>query len=306
MRGVWTGGKPIGSVRRRRVKDGDVEYHVDIEKKDGTTDTTSFFESDYGSEAKARRAAVEFHKKRAAALGGLLLNQYYIVESPHNSNAQHYAVVDLSSVRDILAGKQPDKHRVMTCNLFNIAIVERYLWQLKSGMAVCTDSRFYDADGGGDGGGGGGDGARDAEVLRAGIIYFHNMAIPDVRFDEGYRVVHKDRNRPLDNRVENLSVLDRSSYLGVKMECRGEEGREYWRTTWREDGKPYVRSFSVKKYGNENAKIMAQDVARAISIQKCDGLSSSSSSKGVMDVMADPHNVWKKDKRKRQSDSDDG
>lgn len=292
MRGVWTGGKPMGSVTRRKAKDGDVEYQFEIEKKDGTTESKSFMASEYGSDRAAFNAANGYQYERSSSQGGLRRNQYYIVSYPLNSPLSDYVIVDLSSDRDILAGKKPGAEDIMACNISSIVFVERLLWRRSAkGMAVATARVFYDIVGRRV------DEDKNWADVREETVYFHRMIFTGLRDDQ--RVIHKDRTRLLDNRLSNLDVIDRSSYECIRVRQCCSVGKEYWRTTWREGGRLCTRSFSVNRYGDEKAKAMAQDVANAVSLRTHDICNS------VLDTLVDPYTVWKKGKTaKRPRDTE--
>jgi hypothetical protein len=95
------------------------------------------------------------------------------------------------------------------------------------------------------------------------VIPFHNLLLNHIPTE--ITVDHINRNR-LDNRRINLRLVDKSiqkinqcksknntsNYTGVLFEKRETGSR--WIAIWNENGKQTKKSFSVKKYGYENAK----------------------------------------------------
>ncbi len=94
-------------------------------------------------------------------------------------------------------------------------------------------------------------------------IPFHNILLNHTPTE--ITVDHINRNK-LDNRRINLRLVDKSiqkinqgksknntsNHTGVQFEKRETGSR--WIATWYENGKQTKKSFSVKKYGYENAK----------------------------------------------------
>lgn len=250
---VWKGGKPLGFVMHRIVKDGagigGIEYYVRIEKKDGTTEFKSFLASDYGGDVGATRdAAMKYRLARASELG-MVLNRYR-----HEGT---YIVVDMRNPRVDAKHAEGISYEIWI-DPEDLPIIESRIWRVDPthGYVVST---VWDAIECGDDDD---DDGRDENKWSRKTILFHKMVFPGLGEDR--KVGHADQTRIFDNRKSNLRILGLESMGRIKVFVDDTGSRKYcrWKVSWFEGGTRKYRSYSVHKYGHIVAREMAEEEGR--------------------------------------------
>lgn len=146
--------------------------------------------------------------------------------------------------------------QVMKFSIHHIDLVEEHTWHA---LFDATSNTFY---------------ARTAARIGEGLFNFntfHRMMFPNIKEDE--TVDHMNR-MTLDNLPSNLRITTKSVQVinqGMKSNnTSGVKGVSYhktansWFAKWCENAKPVSKSFSVSKYGFEEAKNMAISVRKNI------------------------------------------